>query len=670
MFPNIQKKDYRVVDLVRQREIQDSVTYTISQRLHVTENLISRLGLEKELNGHTGCVNCLEWNETGQILASASDDKDIILWDAFRYEKKLVLHSGHRGNIFSVKFMPKSNDSILVSGAADCRIRVHDLTLSEPIFTCKCHKQRIKRIATVPSIPFLFWSAGEDGLFLQYDIRTPHICRNNNHNVLVNLVYHMGRYAEGKCIAVNPRKPELVAIGANDAYIRMYDRRMIKLSQVPPSPSIHDNSDWANISTYRAGKGDPDDNIPLGSTQYFIAGHLHSRDGNRSITTTYLTFSDNGNELLVNMGGEQVYLFDINDSNSSKTFFSSSKKYSRSIEWDQELGKYYLKQNDISHTEDLVDKSVKILPPHVEELKRQANEGFEQQKYSLAINLYNKAISYCPMAAVLFANRAAAYMKRAWDGDIYAALRDCQTTLLLDSEHVKAHFRLARCLFDLNRSIEADKVLKNFQQKFPEYTSNSACKALKMDIKEAIDAGKDVTQSNQSFFPISEYEQEWRRNTIDYKMRFCGHCNTTTDIKEANFFGNNGQYIVAGSDDGSFFIWDRNTTNIIRVLRGDDRIVNCLQPHPSTCLLATSGIDPVIRLWSPWPEDGSVNEREIQNLDDAASANQIRMNSDPFELMLMNMGYRFPVPQHEFSDEDGEDQHDQPITQALNCRPS
>lgn len=34
------------------------------------------------------------------------------------------------------------------------------------------------------------------------------------------------------------------------------------------------------------------------------------------------------------------------------------------------------------------------------------------------------------------------------------------------------------------------------------------------------------------------------------------------------------------------------------------------------------------------------------------------------------MGYRFPVPQHDFSDEDGEDQHDQPITQALNCTPS
>ena len=49
-------------------------------------------------------------------------------------------------------------------------------------------------------------------------------------------------------------------------------------------------------------------------------------------------------------------------------------------------------------------------------------------------------------------------------------------------------------------------------------------------------------------------------------------------------------------------MWDRDTTNIVRILRGDDSIVNCLQPHNDTCLLATSGIDPVIRLWSPRPE--------------------------------------------------------------------
>ena len=59
---------------------------------------------------------------------------------------------------------------------------------------------------------------------------------------------------------------------------------------------------------------------------------------------------------------------------------------------------------------------------------------------------------------------------------------------------------------------------------------------------------------------------------------------------------------MAGSDDGSFFIWERATCNIVRVLRGDDSIVNCIQPHPTSCLLATSGIESCVRLWSPMPE--------------------------------------------------------------------
>lgn len=39
------------------RKFQSSLT--------VTQSMIDRLGLEKELNGHMGCVNCLEWNHDG-----------------------------------------------------------------------------------------------------------------------------------------------------------------------------------------------------------------------------------------------------------------------------------------------------------------------------------------------------------------------------------------------------------------------------------------------------------------------------------------------------------------------------------------------------------------------------------------------------------------------------
>lgn len=146
-----------------------------------------------------------------------------------------------------------------------------------------------------------------------------------------------------------------------------------------------------------------------------------------------------------------------------------------------------------------------------------------------------------------------------------------------------------------------------------------------------------------------------RDGALDYENRLCGHCNTTTDIKEANFFGSNGQFIVAGSDDGSFFVWNKKTANLVRVLKGDDSIVNCLQAHPSICLLATSGIDPVVRLWSPGAEDGNPNERVIEEVEAAAKANQKRMNADPLEVMLMNMGYRTRISVGEGSDDETEE---------------
>merc|ERR1712181_182967 len=104
----------------------------------------------------------------------------------------------------------------------------------------------------------------------------------------------------------------------------------------------------------------------------------------------------------------------------------------------------------------------------------------------------------------------------------------------------------------------------------------------------------DSNDDDEEMDTVSEDEEKWpslevalRREARDYSARFLGACNTTTDIKEANFLGRNGQFIMAGSDDGKFFIWDRKTTNIVKVLVGDEAIVNCLQGHPTAPILAT-----------------------------------------------------------------------------------
>jgi WD and tetratricopeptide repeat-containing protein 1 len=45
----------------------------------------------------------VQWSSNGEILASGSDDVKVILWDPFVKKKKLEIHTGHKGNIFSVK---------------------------------------------------------------------------------------------------------------------------------------------------------------------------------------------------------------------------------------------------------------------------------------------------------------------------------------------------------------------------------------------------------------------------------------------------------------------------------------------------------------------------------------------------------------------------------------
>uniref|UniRef100_A0A667GQ59 WD and tetratricopeptide repeats protein 1 n=1 Tax=Lynx canadensis TaxID=61383 RepID=A0A667GQ59_LYNCA len=580
-------------DLIR-RQIKERGALSFERRYHVTDPFIRRLGLEAELQGHSGCVNCLEWNEKGDLLASGSDDQHTIVWDPLHHKKLLSMHTGHTANIFSVKFLPHAGDRILITGAADSKVHVHDLTVKETIHMFGDHTNRVKRIATAPMWPNTFWSAAEDGLIRQYDLR-----ENSKHSeVLIDLTEYCGQLVEAKCLTVNPQDNNCLAVGASGPFVRLYDIRMIhnhrKSMKQSPSAGVHTFCDRQKP-------------LPDGAAQYYVAEVQNGKMSTNGVSngvSNGLHLHSNGFRLPESRG----------------------------------------------HVSPQVE-----LPPYLERVKQQANEAFACQQWTQAIQLYSKAVQRAPHNAMLYGNRAAAYMKRKWDGDHYDALRDCLKAISLNPCHLKAHFRLARCLFELKYVAEALECLDDFKGKFPEQAHSSACDALGRDITAALFSKNDGEEkkgaggggggpvrlrSTSRKDSISEDEMVLRERSYDYQFRYCGHCNTTTDIKEANFFGSNAQYIVSGSDDGSFFIWEKETTNLVRVLQGDESIVNCLQPHPSYCFLATSGIDPVVRLWNPRPESEDLTGRVVEDMEGASQANQRRMNADPLEVMLLNMGYR------------------------------
>lgn len=110
------------------------------------------------LAGHKGCVNRLAWSPGGDKLASVSDDTDIIVWGwedgdypplrpaegaparptvpagphaspglTFGMRMLTRIDTGHTANVFGVKFLPYSNDRVLVTGGMDGEVRLHAL---------------------------------------------------------------------------------------------------------------------------------------------------------------------------------------------------------------------------------------------------------------------------------------------------------------------------------------------------------------------------------------------------------------------------------------------------------------------------------------------------------------------------------------------------------------
>jgi nuclear receptor interaction protein len=86
--------------------------------------------------------------------------------------------------------------------------------------------------------------------------------------------------------------------------------------------------------------------------------------------------------------------------------------------------------------------------------------------------------------------------------------------------------------------------------------------------------------------------------TSSHTRLYRGHCNVET-TKDVNFWGLHDEYVVSGSDCGNLFIWDRKTCELLNILEGDNEVVNVIQGHPYEPMLAVSGIDHTVKIFSP-----------------------------------------------------------------------
>ncbi len=504
---------------------------------------------------------------------------------------------------------------------------------------------------------------------------------------------------------------------------------------------------------------------------HFAPGHISNptvkkKKDMTALASTYLCYSPDGKELLMNISGEHVYLFDT-------TFFTESLKYdfNKDVSDDVPTLRSYRHASthnplhgatpsgyhvtcSASHATS-VDENSEVL-----RLKEEMVYLIKRKQYTTVIDMLSGALRRFPKCHELYNFRAEALFIRKWwgseiseylvfylsvlavnfdcsgckinqfikvlcinyiiivwphplyrDGDCYAALRDVESALSLSPSSRKAHRLQLKLLFHLGYSQEGTRLFQYYRQQYP--NDKSFISKFKTDLEQSQDSGgwglwtdvgvvrkilslsyihvhvrSHISHTHTHMQPhtpltsisltihtasvhidkkhLTQWEVKRQAGAYDYKHRYCGHCNTHTDIKEASFIGEGCGFIAAGSDDGNIFMWviivcvwcvcvcvcdvwtsfifskmftlehmillyqhahtyththtnmfswEKDSSRLVRVLHGDDSIVNCVQWHPTGPLLATSGIESVVRLWEPRPHTDQESRWARNNVD-------------------------------------------------------
>lgn len=244
---------------------------------------VQRFRLQHGLEGHTGCVNTLHFNQRGTWLASGSDDLKVVVWDWVRRQPVLDFESGHKSNVFQAKFLPNSGDSTLAMCARDGQVRVAELSATQCCKNTKRvaqHKGASHKLALEPDSPCTFLSAGEDAVVFTIDLRQDRPA--SKLVVTKEKEKKVGLYT----IYVNPANTHQFAVGGRDQFVRIYDQRKIN------------------------------ENENNGVLKKFCPHHLVNSESKANITC--LVYSHDGTELLASYNDEDIYLFNSSHSDGAQ----------------------------------------------------------------------------------------------------------------------------------------------------------------------------------------------------------------------------------------------------------------------------------------------------------------------------------------------------------------